>query len=132
MNSDELKNMLDKLMSLPFEVEWLEFKEAKKQFDFDDLGKYFSALSNEANLKGQECGWMVLGVTNKPPRRIVGTQYCPTRIKLERLKQGISEHTNSRLTFEEIYELLQPRSRVLMFKIPPALRGIPTSWKGHY
>jgi hypothetical protein len=28
----------------------VEFKKAENNFDFDDLGKYFSALSNEANL----------------------------------------------------------------------------------
>jgi ATP-dependent DNA helicase RecG len=38
------------------ENEWFEFKEAKGQMDLDDLGKYFSALSNEANIKGQRYG----------------------------------------------------------------------------
>ena len=32
------------------EDEVVEFKKAENNFDFDDLGKYFSALSNEANL----------------------------------------------------------------------------------
>lgn len=32
------------------EYEILEFKEAKNSYDIDKLGKYFSALSNEANL----------------------------------------------------------------------------------
>jgi len=36
------------------------------------------------------------------------------------------------LSFEEIHELNLPEGRVLMLQIPPALRGIPTSWKGHY
>ncbi len=44
---------LHELMGLPAENEWIEFKEAKNNFDFDDLGRYFSALSNEANLNGQ-------------------------------------------------------------------------------
>lgn len=34
------------------ESEVVEFKKAENSFDFDDLGKYFSALSNEANLRG--------------------------------------------------------------------------------
>ena len=33
------------------ENEVVEFKKAETNFDFDDLGKYFSALSNEANAK---------------------------------------------------------------------------------
>ena len=34
------------------ESEVVEFKKAERSFDFDDLGEYFSALSNEANLRG--------------------------------------------------------------------------------
>jgi len=33
------------------ENECLEFKTAKNSFDFDELWRYFSALSNEANLQ---------------------------------------------------------------------------------
>ena len=46
----ELKAKLDELLKLPAETEWVEFKEAKTNFDSDDLGKYFVALCNEANL----------------------------------------------------------------------------------
>ena len=132
MNPEELRSKLDELMALPCETEWVEFKEAKSNIDFNDLGVYFSALSNEANLKQQECAWLVLGVTDKPPRKVVGTQYCPAPEKLQKLKHGIADHTTGRLTFEEIYELSLPEGRVLMFQIPRALRGIPTAWKGHY
>lgn len=45
----DLQDKLRQLRVLPSETEWVEFKEAKNNFDFDDLGKYFSALSNEAN-----------------------------------------------------------------------------------
>ena len=34
------------------ESEVVEFKKAERSFDFDDRGEYFSALSNEANLRG--------------------------------------------------------------------------------
>ncbi|MEW6378996.1 MAG: RNA-binding domain-containing protein [bacterium] len=128
----ELNRKLNELMALPAEVEWVEFKEAKNSFKFDDLGKYFSALSNEANLKDQKYGWLILGVTDQPPRRIVGSQYCPNRTVLDRLKQGIAEKAGNGLTFVEIHELLLPEGRVLMFQIPPAIQGIPTAWDGHY
>lgn len=55
------------------ETEVVEYKEAKRNFDFEKLGKYFSALSNEANLRGAECGWLLFGVTDK--REIRGTAY---------------------------------------------------------
>ncbi len=44
MTPADLKTKLDELLRLPAETEWVEFKEAKWNFDFDDLGKYFVAL----------------------------------------------------------------------------------------
>ena len=38
------------------EDEVVEFKKAENSFDFDDLGKYFSALSNESNLRDKGFG----------------------------------------------------------------------------
>ena len=104
---------------------------SKRNFDFDDLGRYFSALSNEANLKKQECGWLILGVKDKP-RIVVGTTIGPNWPSLDSLKREIANHTTSRITCDEIHELRLPEGRVLMFEIPSALRGMPTAWKGHY
>ena len=47
-----------------------------------ELGEYFSALSNEANLKGQPWAWLVFGVKDKP-KQIVGSHYRPNRPHLE-------------------------------------------------
>ena len=47
------------------ENEVVEFKKAETNFDVDELGKYFSALSNEANLREREFGWIVFGVWDK-------------------------------------------------------------------
>ena len=133
MTPTELQSMLTEFLSLPAETEWLEFKEAKNDKHFDDIGEYFSALSNEANLKGQPFGWLVFGVQDKPvPRQIVGSQYRPQRPHLDSLKEEIANHTSHRLTFEEIHEVATPHGRVVMFQIPAALRGSPTSWKGHF
>ena len=46
------------------ETEVVEYKAARQNYDFEDIGKYFSALSNEANLRGTECGWLLFGITN--------------------------------------------------------------------
>ncbi len=67
----KIEDLLDKFRSLPSETEWLEFKEAKNNFDFDDIGKYFSALSNEANLKEKQYGWLIFGVEDKK-KKILG------------------------------------------------------------
>ena len=109
MTPAELQLKLNELMALPAETEWVEFKEAKNNFDFDDLGKYFSALSNEANLKEQPFGWLIFGVKDKPiPRPVVGSQFRPRRPDLDHLKQEIAVHTSHRLTFEEIHEVQTP------------------------
>lgn len=42
-----------------YEDEVVEFKKAENNFDFDDLGKYFSALSNEANLWDISVAWQI-------------------------------------------------------------------------
>lgn len=131
MTPAQVDAKLSELLGLPAETEWVEFKEAKNNYDFDDLGKYFAALSNEANLKGQPWAWLVFGVQDKP-KQVVGSNYRPTRPHLDSLKEEIAKHTSSRLTFEEIHEVVRPEGRVVLFQVPPALRGLPTAWKGHY
>ncbi len=131
MNWEELKKLFHELKTLSSETEWVEFKEAKSGFSFKELGQYFSALSNEANLKGQPYGWLIFGVSDKT-REIAGTGYRPNRSDLDSLKSEIANKTTNRITFIEIYELLLPEGRVIMFQIPAAPQGIPIAWEGHY
>lgn len=121
------KTTLRDLMELRTETEWVEFKET--HVDFELIGKYVSALSNEANLHGKPVGWLIFGVTDKYPRKIVGSKYCDTPPGLEKLTRNISQHTNHGFTFQDIHEVITPEGRVVMFQIPPATRGIPTEWK---
>lgn len=88
------------------ENEIVEFKEAKNDFDSSKLGKYFSAISNEANLKQKEYGWLIFGVEDKK-HQIVGTQYRSTSKSLESVKGEISRKTTEQISFIEIYELKQ-------------------------
>lgn len=125
MNEQQLRE----LMALPAETEWLEFKEAKQSERFDEVGKYFSALSNEANMAKQPCGWLILGITDKRPRQICGSNYCLQAPGLDRVKRDISQHTNHKLTFAAIHELTVDSKRVLAFEIPPAPPGVPTTWR---
>ena len=114
------------------ETEVVEYKEAKRNFDFEKLGKYFSALSNEANLRGVECGWLLFGVTNK--REICGTAYRQEQrhpsVGLRSLKHEIAENLNNGLTFEEIYEFDVDGKRVVALQIPPCEFASPTTWRG--
>lgn len=47
------------------ESEVVEFKKAENNLDFDDLGKYFSALSNEGNLRELDFAWLIFGYDEK-------------------------------------------------------------------
>lgn len=131
MQQAELIQLLDELRALPVETEWLEFKEAKNDYDFAKLGKYFSAIANEANLKGRDYGWLIFGVEDKQ-RIIVGSQYRRDRAKLESLKQEVANHTTGQLTFLEIFELDVAEQRVVMLQIPAAPQGMPIAWQGFY
>ena len=113
------------------EDEVVEFKKAENNFDFDDLGKYFSALSNEANLRDKGFAWLVFGVHDKT-REILGTSFKNSMKSLQKLKQDLSQHTTDNNTFRDIYELNVEGKRVLMFQIPAAPRGIPMAWQGHF
>lgn len=130
MNEEQLYKKLDELLSLPSENEVVEFKEAKTNFDFRDLCKYFSALSNEANLKNKQNAWLLFGITNN--KIVVGTKYRKDRKDLDSLKHEVAKQINNNLTFIEIHELNTKQGRVILFQIPPALKGIPTSYRGFF
>jgi ATP-dependent DNA helicase RecG len=131
IRQEDLGFLLEELMALPAETEWVEFKEAKNAFNFDDIGKYFSALSNEANLKDKRCGWLIFGVQDRP-RQVVGTRFRENRADLDNLKTEIAFHMTEHISFMEIYEIQLPEGRVVMMQIPAAPQGIPLAWKGHY
>jgi len=67
------------------ESEVVEFKKAENNFDFDDLGKYFSALSNEANLRGLDFAWLIFGYDEKCLKIDAVIEKINTQI--ERLKE---------------------------------------------
>lgn len=129
MNDTELINLTTNLIS-QWENEVIEFKQADKNFKLSEIGQYFSALSNEANLRNIEKAWLVFGVSNQ--RQIVGSDYRIKKEQREHLKFEISQGLEPSLTFRNIYEVPTPEGRVLLFEIPAAPQGMPVSYNGHY
>lgn len=127
MNQDIL-NIFTTLWEHP-ENEIVEFKKAETNFDFDKLGKYFSAISNEANLRNLSCGWMIFGVWDKL-HEITGTSYNDNEEALNKLKHDIAQQTTDRHTFRNIFDINIEGKRVLMFEIPASPRNIVMHWKG--
>ena len=111
------------------ENEVVEFKAAQNSYDVDDLGKYFSALSNEANLRERDFAWIVFGVDNKT-HEITGTNFKNGEMALNKLKQDMSQHTTDNLIFREIVPIYVDGKRVLLFKVPASPRNIVMHWKG--
>jgi ATP-dependent DNA helicase RecG len=139
MNNDS--NQLDEFRRMPVETEWLEFKEAKGSFDTDAFGRYVSALSNEANLQARDAGWLIFGVKDKiasatGARMVVGSLFATKPADLNELKLQVFNHTAPAVGLGDPIEVAHPDcapgSRVLMWRIPAAARGMPVAWKGHY
>lgn len=133
----EYYEILETLMER-WEYEIVEFKEAKGGYDTDKIGRYFSAISNEANLRQQQYGWLIFGVGEQnKTKQIVGTSFKRgDKSLLERFKYEISRDTANGMTFYDIIDIFPivdgKEYRVLMFKIPAAATGIPTDWKTNY
>ena len=113
---------LEQLKSLikASEAEHLEFKEARNRFDFEKLVRYCAALANEGG------GKIILGVTDKKPRQVVGTQAF---LNIERTKTGLLERLHARV---ETDVLDHPDGRVLVFSVPSRPIGMPIQYKGAY
>lgn len=130
MEQAELQTLLDHLIAT-WENEVIEFKQVGNDYDTDKIGRYFSALANEANLRGDEIAWLVFGVNNKT-RAVVGSDYRLESERLQSTKMQIADNTEPSITFRNIHELNHPDGRVILFEIPVAPRGMPIAWKGHY
>lgn len=130
MTAQELQQVLTQLLA-QWESECVEFKAASQDYDTSDIGKYFSALSNEANLRGLPAAWLVFGVDNRT-RRVIGTEYRREKDRLHSLKHQIAQGTDPATSFREIHELNTASGRVVLFEIPAAPRGLPIAWQTHF
>ena len=104
---DDIRNY----MLLPSETNNIEFKEAKKSFDDDKLYKYCVAIAN--------CGGgnLILGITDKKPRTIVGTQWPSDCVKKQ---SQIFNKVGFRVNIHEIHV---EDKRVVLFEIPSRSKG---------
>ena len=104
----------------PSEHQRLEFKEAKIQFDNRKLYEYCVALANEGG------GRVLLGIANKPPRPVVGTQAFRDPVAMaEKLFHAIGFRV-------EIEEVSHSDGRVLVFHVPSRPRGTAYHLDGAY
>lgn len=98
----------------------LEFKEAKTQFDNRKLYEYCVAMANEGG------GYLILGVADKPPRPVVGSQAFRDPVAMA---EKLFEAVDFRVDIEEV---AHPQGRVLVFHIPSRPRGTAYHLEGKY
>ena len=108
---------LDGWLSEP-EAERLEFKEAKSNFHFETLAKYCAALANEGG------GKIIFGVTDKRPRRVVGSTAFA---EPGRAVAGLINRLGIQITSDEIHHA---NGRVLVFTVPARPVGVPIQFEG--
>ena len=103
----EYYEILEMLMEC-WEFEIVEFKEAKSNYDTDKIGKYFSAISNEANLRQQQYGWLIfrVGEQNKT-KQVVGISFKKgDKSLIEHFKFEISRDTANGMTCFNLHQAL--------------------------
>lgn len=109
-----------RLLESRSENKQLEFKEAKSNFSWDKLIQYCAAIANE---KG---GTLIFGVSDKKPRKVVGTSVYPN---IEEVEESLLELLHIRVDLEEF---IHPDGRVLIFHIPSRPIGTPIQLDGAY
>jgi len=102
------------------EDESLEFKQARNNLDFEDLCRYCAAFSNTGG------GRVILGVTDKHPRKAVGTRAFANPAKV---REDLYEHLGLRV---DVQEALYGGQRILVFGVPPCPPGRPIRHRDAY
>ena len=102
------------------EGEHFEFKEARNQFSFDELARYCCSMANEGG------GRVLLGVTDRRPRIVVGTQAFQ---QFEQTRRALMDRIRLRV---DVLEISHPSGRVLVFEVPCRPVGVPVKCEGVY
>lgn len=111
---------LERWTKVSREGEHLEFKEAKNQYDLTKLFRYCVALANEGG------GKFVLGVSDKSPRKVVGSAAFSDTADL-------ASKIFSKLRFRvDVEEVLHPDGRVVVLHIPSRPAGTAYQFEGAY
>ncbi len=100
------------------EDEHTQFKEAKNDFDFGEAAKCCCALSNGGG------GRLVLGISDKRPRKVVGSLAFP---QPERTRKGLIDKLKVGVDFQ-VFNCEE--KRILVFEVKARPMGLPTQYNG--
>ncbi len=125
MSNDDIKLLMQQLLKLPKESEWVEYK-----FNFhspEEVGELLSALSNGACLNNQKHGYLIFGIENST-HKILGTDFKPTQYKKgnEEIIHWLAQRLNPRVDFF-VHEFEIEGKSVAVFEIE-ATRNQPVDF----
>ena len=101
------------------EGEHYQFKEAKRRFDSDEATRICCALANCGG------GLFVLGITDKRPRKVVGSEAFD---QPERTRKGLIDKLKVMVDFQPLYD--DQGRRVLVFEVASRPMGLPVQVDG--
>jgi ATP-dependent DNA helicase RecG len=118
MNQEQLTTIVNELIKLPKECEYVEFKLG---FHSNErIGEIISAISNSCCLLHRQQGYLVFGIDDA--RQIVGTTFNPTLHKKENeeFEHWLVQRLTPRIDFR-IYEFDIADQHLALFEIPSAI-----------
>lgn len=118
MTDNDLHKIIDRLLKLPKECEWAEFK--LNYSSHTNIGEYISALSNGACLQNEQFGYLVFGIDDKTLQP-VGTSFRPTieKVKEDELEHWLLQRLSPRIEFS-IHETIYQGKLISLFQIQSA------------
>lgn len=130
MINQPLTVLVNRLISLPSECEWVEFKQ--NFHSGEEIGKNVSALANTARLKGQDEAYILFGIDDKS-HSITGTTFSAQQQKVgnEELENWLINRLSPKIDFV-IHEADIDGKTVVLFRIPSAKQQPVTFLKQAY
>lgn len=124
MTEQDLNKLLQELVSLPGEEQWLEFKMNAGSITNEQIGEYISAMSNGATITNKPFSYLVWGVEDTT-HNIKGTNFRFATAKQgnQDLELWLRNLLHPKINFE-IFEFSYSGKHIVLFRIPAA-KGEP-------
>ena len=122
----DYKSILEDLLKREYEASWFEFKE--NWFEKEKLGRYISALSNTAKVKGADYAYFFWGVNDRT-HEVVGTTFdYDMEVNHEPLEHYLARNLSPSIPFK--FDSLDYEGKKVVILIIPQAKTVPTAFEG--
>ena len=128
MSKEQLHILLEELIALPAETNWVEFKMNKGSITNEQIGEYISAMSNGATIANKPFGYLVWGIQDVT-QIIKGTNFTFSNAKQgnQDLELWLRNLLHPKFNWE-IFEFDYHGKNIVLLRIPSA-KGEPIHFK---